>query len=189
MIDKFESFGSGKKMAIYHGYWSSIQDPDDIPTEAPAYDRLKVLKEVGVTANCDLIDYDSEWMLDKCQSMFHRELDKCKDVDVIMGFSLGGYTAYRLASYLSKDVILVNPALDRKITRLIIKEFDVPHKKNFSRIEVFFGDKDDLIPRGYTIRYLQSNGIDFDGYLVRGMGHNTPLPYFNQIIRSSNLLK
>jgi hypothetical protein len=186
MIKTFESHSNGKSVILYHGYWSSIDDPDYIAE--PDTDRIEVLEDMGIKAVSDIIDYDQEWYTDRCRTLFLREAEKAKKFDVIMGFSLGGYMAYKLAGYVSKDLILVNPAIDRSITLLDIKEFDCPNGKNFKRVEVFLGERDMLIDKRITINYLKKEGVKCDAYLVPRMEHRTPLHFFRGIVRASKIL-
>lgn len=186
MIKTFESYSSSKSVIMYHGYWSSIEDPDYLPE--PDYDRMEVLEDMGIKSDTDVIDYDKEWYLDKCKSLFLREAEKAKKFDIIMGSSLGGYTAYKLAGHLSKDLILINPAIDRSITRLDIKEFNCPNSKNFKKVEVFLGERDTLIDKRITLNYLKKEGVKYDAYLVPRMEHRTPIHFFESIVRSSKIL-
>lgn len=167
-----------KIISLYHGYGGS-----------PSYDRVECLEEIGFTnIISDYIDYDYEWEIDECKSLFQRELIRSKNSDVIVGFSLGGYLAFELAGVLSKDLILVNPAIDRSITRLDIKSFDIEAKSNFKKVEVFFGENDTLIDKNVTIRYLHRKRINFNYYIIDGMAHRTPIEDFVEIINTSNLL-
>lgn len=185
MIKTFESY-SNKSVIMYHGYWSSIDDPDYSPE--PDYDRMEVLEDMGIQSVTDVIDYDQEWYLDRCRTLFLIEAEKAKKFDVIMGSSLGGYMAYKLAGHLSKDLILINPAIDRSVTRLDIKEFDCPNGKNFKKVEVFLGERDMLIDKRITMNYLKKEGVKCDAYLVPRMEHRTPIHFFESIVRSSKIL-
>lgn len=179
MIKKFENFNKGKSIAVFHGLGGDISP-----------DRIALLKSEGYDVILyDHIDFEMEWDKDKCKSLFQNQLSKVKDIDLIMGFSLGGYLAFELAGYLSKNLILVNPALDRDKTRLNIKYFDIIHKRNFKKIEVFLGENDTLIDKSITIDYLNINNIDFTYKIIGGMEHRTPIEYFTQIINKSKLIK
>ncbi len=194
-IRTFESF-SRKSIMMYSGYWSSNEMREAqkkmkrVTLRAPGAPtgRIRVLEDMGLDVSYDNIDYDYEWELDRCQSMFQRELNHCKDIDIIMGFSLGGYTAYKIAGHLSKDLIIVNPAIDRSKTLLDIKEFNYPTNKNFRKVELYVGDQDELIPTHYPVNYLKREGVKFDGYVVKNMDHGTPIHFFRQIVHNSNIL-
>ena len=115
------------------------------------------------------------------------KLIKSKNIDVVVGFSLGGYTAFELAGYTSKNLILINPAIDRSKTLLDIKVYDVPFKRNFGNVEVFLGTEDTLINKNWTIDYLKKLNVDANIYLVKGMEHDTYLEEFDQILDNSKL--
>lgn len=76
-----------KSIAIYHGLGGS-----------PIDDRVEYLKNIGYNNILyPHIDYENEWSKDRCRSLFYDQIDKIKDVDVIIGNSLGGYLAFELA--------------------------------------------------------------------------------------------
>jgi len=176
-MKNFNDFG--KSVAIYHGYGGG--GGKIIP---------RFMKSVGFDKiHYPEINYDREWYLDKCKSMFNRELRNIKDIDLIIGFSLGGYTAFELAGQLSKNLILVNPAIDRSKILLDIKSFDISPIRNFSGVEVYLGSEDDLIDGQWTIDYLHKLNIDSDIYVVNGMEHNTSISEFRKIINNSKFCK
>jgi hypothetical protein len=181
MIKKFESF-EHKTIAVYHGLGGR-----------PAKDRIDLLKSFGYdNIIYPYINFEKEWDLDRCKSMFQRELENVKDADVIVGFSLGGYLAYLLAKHTGKDLVLVNPSLDRSKSLLRVKDFDVDDVSNLAfasgKMEVFFGENDTLIPKESQIDFLNENGINFTQYIIKGMEHRTPIDKFEEIINRSNIL-
>ncbi len=173
MINKF-----GKSVAVYHGLGGG--GGKLIP---------RSLKSKGFTnVHYPEIDYESEWWDDECKSLFFRELEDIKDVDLIVGFSLGGYTAFELAGYTGKNLILVNPAIDRSKTLLDIKWYDIPVKRNFGKVEVYLGSDDYLINKNWTIAYLKKLNVKADIYIVNGMEHNTSIQEFKGMLNNSKLL-
>lgn len=177
MIKKFENF-EHKIIAVYHGLGGR-----------PAKDRIDLLKSFGYdNIVYPYINFEKEWDLDRCKSMFQRELENVKDVDVIVGFSLGGYLAYLLARHTGKDLVLVNPSLDRDKSTLRVKDFDVEDVNNLGKIEVFFGENDTVIPKESQINYLNENDIKFSQYIIKNMEHRTPIDKFEEIINTSTIL-
>ena len=178
MIKKFEDFEDGKSIAIYHGL-----------NGEPSPERSKLLESVGYN---DIyyphIDFDAEWEKDKGKSLFERELSLLRGIDLIMGFSLGGYLAFELAGHLSTNLILINPALDRSKTKLDIKHFDITTKRQFGKIETFLGANDYLVDKSITLNYLKENNIKSDITIIEGMEHRTPMNYFVEILNKSNLI-
>ena len=179
MIKKFEGYIGGKSVAMYHGLGGG--GDKDMP---------KLLRMNGFNKiHYPLINYEREWYRNKGKTMFLRELKAIENVDLIMGLSLGGYTAFELAGYTGKDLILVNPAIDRSKTLLPIKSFDVPFKRNFGNVEVYLGTLDDLIDKQWTIDYLAKLNVKASIYLVNGMEHSPYLEEFDQILGNSKFTK
>jgi len=178
MIKKFETF-NGKSIAVYHGYRGE-----------PATDRIDFLKSVGFSEiYYPHINFDKEWKFDKCKTLFEREVKSIEDVDILIGISLGGYLAFELSGYTSKNLVLINPSLDRNKTKLDIKFFDIKSMRNFGKIETFLGSEDKLIDKRITLQFFEENKIKSDVKIIDGMEHRLPLNYFKEIYNKSNLLK
>lgn len=178
MIKKFETFNR-KSIAVYHGYGGE-----------PSPDRIRFLESVGFSKiHYPYIDFDEEWELDKCKSLFRRELKSLKNINTLIGVSLGGYLAFELAGNLSKDLVLINPGLDRNKTRLDIKFFDIKPMRNFKKIETFLGSEDRLIDKSITLQFFKENKINSEIRIIDGMEHRLPLNYFEEIYNKSKLLK
>ena len=178
MIKRFNEMEGGKSIAIYHGL-----------NGAPNPDRINFLESIGYTEiYYPHINFEREWYKDRGKSIFQRELRLLRGIDLIMGFSLGGYIAFELAGYLSTNLVLVNPAIDRSKTKLDIKNFNIPVKRNFSKVEVFLGSNDTLIDKSITLNYLKSEKIKSDNTIIEGMDHGTPLNYFKEIVYKSKLI-
>lgn len=178
MLKTFEDFEYGKSIAVYHGLGGE-----------PNPERIAYLESIGYKeVYYPHIDFDLEWEKDKCKSLFERELNLLRGIDVIIGVSLGGYLAFELAGHLSTPLVLINPSLDRTKTRLDIKFFDIQTKRNFGKIETFLGSEDVLIDKDITINYLKNNKIKSDIKIVNGMEHRTPIEYFIEIVEESNII-
>ena len=178
MIKRFDEMESGKSIAVYHGL-----------NGLPNQERIDYLESIGYTdIHYPLINFEKEWYKDKCRSVFQRELRAIKSMDVVMGLSLGGYLAFELAGYSFKDVVLINPSIDRSKTKLDIKSFNVPIKRNFRNVEVFLGTKDALIDGDWTIEYLKDINVRSSIHWIEGMEHGTPHNYFIDIVNKSKLI-
>lgn len=179
MIKKFENF-EHKTIAVYHGLGGR-----------PAKDRIDLLKSRGYeNIIYPFINFEKEWDLDKGKSLFQRELNNIKDVDVIVGFSLGGYLAYLLAKATGKDLVLVNPALDRSKSTLRIKDFDIENiSNNLRKVEAFFGENDKVVLMDDQIDFLKTNSPRVTMvHVIKGMEHRTPIDKFEEIINDSKIL-
>jgi len=168
-----------KSIAIYHGYG-----------DWPQLDRIEYLQSIGYTnIHYPYINFDKEWYKDECKSLFSREVRAIEDIGLVMGFSLGGYLAFELAGKSRKDLILVNPGIDRSKTKLDIKYFDIPENRNFGKIETYLGSEDDLIDKNITINFLRESGIKSNTYIFNGMEHWTYIDEFITIMNNSKLIK
>jgi hypothetical protein len=166
-----------KKAIFFHGYGG---EPIPVITE--------IFKYLGYEMIQPDIDFDDEWDLDKCQSLFYESIDDAGDCDLVVGLSLGGYLAYLVANSLGKNCIIINPGIDRSKTLLHIKDFDCPKIENSCNLEVFLGDRDIQIPNKNTINYLLSRNIEARVEIIKGMQHVFDLNEFIQIIKMSKLI-
>lgn len=167
-----------KTCVLYHGLGSQ-----------PALSRTQLLNKAGYNVISELFDYDAEWDLDEGKSLFEKQLEVVKNVDLIIGISFGGYLGYQLSKATGKDLILINPALDRAKSKSLIKDFDIPEYNLPSNIEIFFGELDTTVPKQYCIDYLNRNNEPFEYHILEDMSHKVPDNYFKEILFRSKLIK
>jgi hypothetical protein len=167
-----------KTCVLYHGLGSQ-----------PAISREQLLNKADYNVISEHFDYDLEWDVDQGKSLFESQLKVVENVDLIIGISFGGYLAYKLSKAIGKDVILINPALDRFKSQSIIKEFDIPDSNLFSNIEIFFGFLDTSVPMDYAIDYLKRRKeYSYTAYTIKDMSHRVPDNFFKEIIETSCLI-
>lgn len=167
-----------KTCVLYHGLGSQ-----------PAISREQLLNKAGYNVISEHFDYDLEWDVDQGKSLFEKQLEVVKNVDLIIGISFGGYLAYKLSKATGKDVILINPALDRAKSQSVIKDFDIPDSNLVSNIEIFFGFLDTSVPMDYAIDYLKRRKeYDYSAYTIKDMAHRVPDNFFKEIVETSCLI-
>jgi predicted esterase YcpF (UPF0227 family) len=167
-----------KTVLVYHGLGGS-----------PASDRIDLLESLGYKVIYPHIEFEKEWDLDKCKSLFQRELNNAEKSDIIIGFSLGGYLAYLLANASGKNLVLINPALNREKSALNIKNFDIDqYPNNLGEVEIFFGANDIVVPMNDQVNFLKSNNINSSNHIISNMEHRTPINKFQEIINISKFL-
>jgi hypothetical protein len=166
-----------KTCVLYHGLGSK-----------PALSREQLLNKIGYDVISEHFDYDLEWDVDQGKSLFESQLEIVKKVDIIIGISFGGYLGYKLSKATGKDLLLINPALDRAKSQSIIKEFDIPLFNQKSNIEIFFGEFDTSVPKEYAIEFLKNKGENFKYHIIKNMMHRVPDNYFKEIVETSYLL-
>jgi len=175
-----ESFTTltNKSVLILHGYGGR-----------PAPERTRVLGRRGYRVYYPHIDYDKEYAKDKCQSITSYLVERYSDVDAIIGLSLGGYMAFILANKLHKPCVLINPALNRKTTRLNIKDFDYDFDITNPRTEIFFGENDIVVDKNHTIDYLNKINYKYIDSEIKMMEHGCPLNHFKTILNRTKIIR
>lgn len=180
-----------KKLIFLHGYGGE-----------PIPEITKLFRLIGWETIQHHIDYDEEWDRDRCKSITERVAEDGRDCDLIIGLSLGGYTAHLVANHLGKDCILINPGIDREKSQVYLgnqypadgeldenKDFDFPMEFNKCRLEVFLGGRDFQIPNKRTTDYLEKMCIEADVHLFKHMYHVFNMEEFIDIITKSKFIE
>ena len=166
-----------KTVILYHGLGSN-----------PASDKKKYLNEIGISLKQDHHDYQKEYDLDRGKSFMIEQEKNANGYNIIMGISFGGYVAYMLACRLRKPLILINPAINRSVTKINIKEYNYQYENmKPKKIEYFYGENDKAV-----IFNDQKNIVDHsitDFYKIKNMEHRVPIKFFKKICEQSKLLK
>lgn len=166
------------KVLYYHG----------LGGEAPM-DLISKFRELGLELICKTHDYEKEYDSDLGKSMMEREFNN-ENIDFVIGNSFGGYVGYHVAKKLNVPMLLLNPAIDRSVTKTGIYDFDFEVSINEPRIHLALGKYDNLVNPNLTISYLNKNGIDYT-FSVANMEHNITYQdlireviYFKSIVKN-----
>ena len=100
--------------------------------------------------------------------------------DVIIGSSMGGYSAFILGALYKIPVVAFNPALH---SRTIEPNFpDFVNKHIPENLHVIIGEQDTVISGSKTLEYLKDHIKDrymkYEIHHVKTMGHRVPLDVF-----------
>jgi hypothetical protein len=180
-----------KKAIFLHGYGGE-----------PIEYLINVFDEIGWDIYQPFVNYDLEWDVDRCKSITNNIINQAKECDLIIGLSLGGYTAHLVANQLNKNCILINPGLDREKSSVFLgnqfpiegdndvdtKEFDFPSKLNNCELEVYLGGKDFQIPNHYTTDYIENNNIKCEIHNIPNMYHIFNLNEIKEIIKITKFI-
>ena len=172
----------GRTILIYHGLGGGIDEQ-----------KIKYFENKGFNVIMKKHDYRKEFGTkeqphDKGKSFMQEQESIAKNADIIIGSSFGGYVAYLLGCQLHKDLILINPALNRSVTKTAIQEFDYPHnEKKAKSIEYFHGSEDTVVTAKTSMDVLRKPS-KYKEVVMQGMGHNTPFKKFKQICEISEIL-
>ena len=156
----------------------------------PHPDKIDLLSKMGFKVYSPYIDYDLEWGKDKCKSLMNRLSLECirHNINVIMGTSLGGYTAFLLSNKLNISAILINPAFIRDPNILDMGDFDFPYSITNPHTEVFSGELDELVLSDVVKKYLDNIDYKYDFNKVKNVGHSWTSALFDIVISQSKLL-
>ena len=181
-----------KKVMFLHGYGGE-----------PIREVGEVFSKIGWETKQLHIDYDGEWDLDYCKSITQSVVEESKDCDLIVGLSMGGYTAHLVANHIGKDCIIINPGIDRERSQVFLgnhfpttngknyegKDFDFPMEFNKCRLEIYLGKRDFQIPNHYTTEYVERMGIVCDIHFLDSMYHVFNINEFISILNISKFIK
>jgi hypothetical protein len=166
-----------KKAIFFHGYGGE-----------PIPEITELFRHLGYDMIQPDIDFDDEWEFDNGKTLLKDSISIAKECDLIIGLSLGGYLAYLTGNSVGKNCLVINPGIDRSKTQLHIKEFDFPKIENNCNLEVFLGDKDNVIPNSNTVNYINKNSIKARVEIIKNMGHVFDFEELIKIIKMSNFI-
>ncbi len=106
--------------------------------------------------------------------------------EIIIGSSMGGYFAYKMARELNINAILFNPALHSRSFEPDMSGFE--NEKFSPNIYFIFGENDHIINPENTIEIIGNDGYSLENYIILKYGHDTPFEVFKREI-SFNLDK
>ena len=103
--------------------------------------------------------------------------------DVIIGSSMGGYSAFILGALYKIPIVAFNPALHSRTIEPNFPEFVKEHIPN--DMHVVLGENDTVIDGDRTLNYLKDHIKDkymkFNVHNIKKMGHRVPLDVFIDI--------
>ena len=103
---------------------------------------------------------------------------KDKDIDYIIGSSMGGYFAFILGNILNVDVILLNPALHNRSINIDVPSF----KYKDIKYNILLGQDDVDVDPFKTTNYLSKLNINYDLILKSNIGHRVDIDTFKNYV-------
>ncbi|SDX72253.1 YqiA/YcfP family alpha/beta fold hydrolase [Flavobacterium degerlachei] len=147
-----------------HGLESKLSDP-----------KRAILEAYG-----NVIVPDTDYKLDPNTIQNLYDEYKNQDINVIIGSSMGGFTAYHLANSLGICALLYNPALPyrNKIEQIIPSTLPI---NNAPFMRIVLGAKDDVIKAKDNLNYLAQHSnptTDYDIRIKKELEHQIPIGIF-----------
>lgn len=105
---------------------------------------------------------------------------KTKDIDIVMGSSMGGFVGYYIADALQKPALLFNPALDQRSVAQEIPDYSNP---NLSFKQLVLGAQDEVVNPAGTFRFLSqtlNTHTDYCIHFRQDLAHRIPIEIFEE---------
>ncbi|GAB2771405.1 YqiA/YcfP family alpha/beta fold hydrolase [Salinimicrobium soli] len=106
------------------------------------------------------------------------------EIDVVMGSSMGGFAGYHVANIIDRPALLFNPAVAKRSVKQHIPDFG----EKFNKLKhIVIGQIDDVVEPKDTLNFLLSHFnpvTDLHLHLVPELGHNIPVPFFEEEVTS-----
>ena len=154
------------KVAYLHGLES--------PNYGPKVDWLNDKFDTYVPK----IDYRNE-------DAFENVLFGCRNADLIVGSSMGGYFAYLIGQHLSVPTLLFNPAV---VSRTFDPVVELSNR-NGTKNKVYLGKNDNVIKGSKIKKYFSNEGVGSFRYTTYDGGHRVPDEVFISAISETLKIK
>lgn len=105
---------------------------------------------------------------------------KNKDIDIVMGSSMGGFAGYHVADALQKPALLFNPALAQ---RSVVQEIPEYINSNLSSKQLVLGAQDEVGDPVGTFQYLSqtlNTHTDYCIHFRQDLAHRIPVAIFEE---------
>lgn len=105
---------------------------------------------------------------------------KNKNIDIVIGSSLGGFAAYHVANALQKSALLFNPALAQRSILQEVPEYTNP---NQSFKQIVLGAQDEIVDPVGTFQFLSQTldtPVDYWVHFRQDLAHQIPVLIFEE---------
>lgn len=140
-------------------------------------EKKAILEQYGKVLAPDLNYYEDPDAIETVINMYSE-----KDINVVIGSSMGGFAGYHVSNLLLRPALLFNPALKE---RSVDQNIPAGEARNDLK-QIIIGQIDDVVLPADTLDYLAE---DFNPvthihlHLVPQLGHNIPVEFFEQEVK------
>lgn len=138
-------------------------------------EKKRILEKFGEVVSPEINYYEDPQAI---QSIL-KEMQQ-RELDVVLGTSIGGFAGYYVSTALKKPALLFNPALKQRSVEQATPSFEIlsPVLKQF-----VIGAGDEVVIPADSMEFLSTaynNFTNFHLHLRPGLGHNIPLDVFEE---------
>ncbi len=146
-------------------------------------EKRQILEKFGTVFAPDL-DYRSN---SNMISFLENEYEN-KNIDAIVGSSMGGFTGFYLSKMLQIPALLFNPALPY---RTVHQNITVIEQANKQKLQIVIGKQDDVILAKDNLEFISkllSSDYDIRLHVNEELGHSIPLDVFQNEINLFSII-
>lgn len=138
-------------------------------------EKREILEKFGTVFSPDVNYYTNPAAIESII-----QLCSAKNIDSIIGTSIGGFAGFYVCQALNKPAMLFNPALKRRSVEQILPVVSLSLP---SYVGIILGKDDEVVNPKETLDFLDkeynsNNKISID--MVNNLGHNIPLDIFEE---------
>lgn len=141
-------------------------------------DKKQILEKYGQVF-APALDYKSNPNM--IETMHHEF--KNKNIEAIVGSSMGGFTGFHLSKLLNVPALLFNPALPYHATEQHLPDIAVAHER---LIQFVIGNQDDTILAQDNLDYIMKfvpRTNDLRIHILKNLGHRIPVDIFESEVK------
>lgn len=142
-------------------------------------DKREILEKFGTVITPEIDYYTNAHAIESLIENL-----KEKEIQVIIGSSMGGFAGYYVSTALNKPALLFNPALQNRSVKQNIPPI---HISTFCFKQFVLGNLDEVVNPGKILEFLSKAFNEFTDYQIHlrpGLKHNIPLDVFEEEVRS-----
>ncbi len=143
-------------------------------------DEKRAILETFGTVYSPSIDYEAD--SNSIENL--KEEFQDKDINVVMGSSMGGFVGYHLSIAFQKPALLFNPAL---VTRSVFQNEPEYKNPNHSFKKIVLGAQDEVVYPKNTLVFIADRikeNTDYQISLRQDLAHRIPLNIFEEEVES-----
>lgn len=138
-------------------------------------DKRTILERFGTVLAPDMDYYKDSNAIESILDKYHK-----KEVNVVIGSSMGGFAAYYVSTILNKPALLFNPALKKRSVEQTIPSVEID---SYTLKHFVIGAGDEVVNPGDSLKFISeiyNNFTDFHLHIRPQLAHRIPTEVFEE---------